>query len=205
MYKTFRFFFMAVGLLLTVANARPAFAQQPLPPNLEPLPAYDLALRPDSQGGTELAFSVLIHNSGLAALEINGGEITAEGEQEIYQRLYWDDGSFEDILAGTFHFHDEHGHIHVEDYSEYILEDETGGQSTRRGHKTSFCLLDTDKVDRHLPGFPKRAVYTSPEKDEISVEFDQEVAWEDALIREFYLDGAGGKVAAGTLADYVSE
>jgi hypothetical protein len=148
--------------MLALTAAFPVSAQQQLPPNLEPLPAYDLVLRPTFPSGTELAFSTLTWNSGLGPLEVFGGEVAGEELQNIYQRIYRDDGMFDEVLAGTFVFHDEHGHIHVEDYSEYILEKEDApGQSTRLGHKTSFCLLDTDRIDRRLPGAPKRPVYNS--------------------------------------------
>jgi hypothetical protein len=148
--------------MLALTAAFPVSAQQQLPPNLEPLPAYDLVLRPTFPSGTELALSTLTWNSGLGPLEVFGGEVAGEELQNIYQRIYRDDGMFDEVLAGTFVFHDEHGHIHVEDYSEYILEKEDApGQSTRLGHKTSFCLLDTDRIDRRLPGAPKRPVYNS--------------------------------------------
>jgi hypothetical protein len=155
--------FLAVSAALIAAFlASPAFAQQPLYPNLEPLPAYDLGLRPDFMGGTELVFSTLTKNSGRGPLEVVAGELTGEELQDIFQRIYWDDGTFEDVLAGTFVFHDEHGHIHVEDYSEYILEmEDAPGDPVRLGQKTSFCLLDTDKIDRKLPGAPKRPVYST--------------------------------------------
>jgi hypothetical protein len=153
---------VVAAVLLAAASARPVFAQQSLLPNLQPFPAYDLVLLPDFAGGTRLAFSTLTWNSGAGPLEVIGGEIAAPNVQNIYQRIHRDDGTFADVLAGTFVFHEEHGHIHVEDYAEYVLEREGApGTSTRIGHKTSFCLLDTDRIDRHLPGAPKRAQFTT--------------------------------------------
>ena len=46
----------------------------------------------------------------------------------------------------------------------------------------------------------KSACYSSDKKDEIVLEFDQPVKWENALSGEFYLDGEKGKVAFGTAA-----
>ncbi len=40
-------------------------------------------------------------------------------------------------------------------------------------------------------------------KDEIALEFDQPVKWDDALVSEFYLDGESGKVASGRVAGKV--
>jgi hypothetical protein len=46
----------------------------------------------------------------------------------------------------------------------------------------------------------KRMAFTGDKKDEIALEFDQPVKWDDALVGQFYLDGAKGKVASGTVA-----
>jgi hypothetical protein len=43
----------------------------------------------------------------------------------------------------------------------------------------------------------KKAYFTSEKKDEIALEFDQPMAWSDALTSQFYLDGKEGKVASG--------
>ncbi len=43
----------------------------------------------------------------------------------------------------------------------------------------------------------KRAYYTSDRKDEIVMEFDQPVKWDNALASQFYPDGKKGKVASG--------
>ncbi len=49
----------------------------------------------------------------------------------------------------------------------------------------------------------KRAYYTSKAKDAIALEFDQPVAWADALTGQFYLDGAKDKVASGAVSGNV--
>ena len=46
----------------------------------------------------------------------------------------------------------------------------------------------------------KKAGYTTAKNDEITLEFDQPVAWFDALSSQFYLDGEPGKVASGSVA-----
>ena len=171
---------LCFGLLLSAAIDRPASAQpQALLPNLRPLPAYELALRPISGGGTELVFSTLTTNTGLGPLHMVAGELTEPGQQSVYQRVHFSDGTFEDMLAGVFVLHEEHGHFHVEEYAEYQLEKEFApGASTRIGQKTSFCLLDTNLVDRKLANSPKRAVFTRCD----DFEFGQgiSVGWGDA-------------------------
>jgi len=46
----------------------------------------------------------------------------------------------------------------------------------------------------------KRAYCTSAKRDEIALEFDQPMAWDDALVSEFYLDGKKGLVVGGSVA-----
>ena len=45
----------------------------------------------------------------------------------------------------------------------------------------------------------KRVSFTSDKQDEIVVEFDQPVKWGNTLATQFYLDGAKGKVASGSV------
>lgn len=43
----------------------------------------------------------------------------------------------------------------------------------------------------------KSASYVSAARDEIVLEFDQPLKWEDSLSSQFYLDGAKGKISSG--------
>ncbi|NQU22653.1 MAG: DUF2341 domain-containing protein, partial [Candidatus Nealsonbacteria bacterium] len=49
----------------------------------------------------------------------------------------------------------------------------------------------------------KKAYYTTDKMDEIALEFDQPMAWSDALSGQFYLDGKGGKIESGALSGNV--
>lgn len=46
----------------------------------------------------------------------------------------------------------------------------------------------------------KQAYYATSAKDAIVLEFDQPVVWNDSLINEFYLDGAKGMLASGSVS-----
>jgi hypothetical protein len=46
----------------------------------------------------------------------------------------------------------------------------------------------------------KKAGYTSGQKDEIVLEFDQAMAWRDSLTTQFYLDGVANQVLSGSAA-----
>jgi Lysyl oxidase/IPT/TIG domain len=153
--------FTAAGLLLAAV----ASAQQVLElrPNLVALPAWDISVQADLIGRPEVRFAVTTANLGDGPLELRGGE-TGSGKQNVYQRVYLEDGSYYDHLAGSFIYHPEHHHIHVEDYAEYRLQRVGApGSSSRTSAKTSFCVEDTDRINQKLPGAPKKPVYDTCE------------------------------------------
>ncbi len=45
----------------------------------------------------------------------------------------------------------------------------------------------------------RRAGFSNDQQDEITLEFDQPMAWNDALISQFYLNGEAGKIAVGVV------
>ena len=49
----------------------------------------------------------------------------------------------------------------------------------------------------------QRVYYASEAKDEVVLQFDQPVKWDDALVSQFYLDGEEGKVASGSASGRV--
>jgi hypothetical protein len=49
----------------------------------------------------------------------------------------------------------------------------------------------------------KKAYYTSDKKDEIALQFDQPMTWNDSLASQFYLDGEKGKIASGAVSGNV--
>lgn len=134
-----------VGLTLTGA----ASAQQVVErlPNITARPAFEVSAGLNLvYRNPELRFSVTTANLGDGPLEFIGGE-TGRGKQNIYQRIYLSDGSFYDRRVGAYVWHPEHNHIHVENYAEYTLQAlNAPGNSKRTGQKTSFCVMDTDRV-----------------------------------------------------------
>lgn len=138
-------------------------------PNLRPRPAQDIALVPSFQvpGGTRLNFSTTSWNSGLGPLELVAGPVdTGSGKEQVYQRVYLSDGTHFDHFAGWMQWHPAHSHFHFDDYALYTLQpiDAPGG-SQRTGSKTTFCVLDTDKINGSLPGAPTQAVYSTCDRD----------------------------------------
>ena len=66
-----------------------------------------------------------------------------------------------------------------------------------------FPLVERDNYDVIFPDAItppnlKSAYYTSDQHDGIAMEFDQPMAWTNALVSEFYLDGQADRVASGS-------
>ena len=75
--------------------------------------------------------------------------------------MYNSDGTYEDYFAGTFVYHPAHNHFHFNGYALYQLEPiNAPGGSPKSGSKTTFCIMDTNKIDGSLPGAPQQAVYS---------------------------------------------
>jgi hypothetical protein len=153
--------FVAMMLpLIPIASAQQVLE---LKPNLQPFPAGNLAIVQDLSGAKQLVFSATTWNNGDGPLVLVADEPDRTAEkQNVYQRVFLSDGTFYDRLAGTFVWHPSHNHFHFEDYALYTLQrfDAPGG-SERTSAKTSFCIMDTTKVDTRLPGAPKKPVYVT--------------------------------------------
>jgi len=149
---------LAIGLSATAREVD----GQPLLPNLRALPPADLSVVANvDTGNPELRFSATSWNSGAGPLELRAGA-TGPAGQDVYQRVYDATASPVDYLAGTFVWHPEHFHFHFQEYALYTLRPvDAPGASKREAYKTSFCVMDTAKVDGRLPGAPKKGVYTT--------------------------------------------
>ena len=158
---------IAQGLMiaLTMSFAPGASAQTAvdLPPNLTPLSAWNLSLVAGTSGTSTLRFSTTSWNNGTGPLELVAGAVdTGSGKQMVYQRIYLSDGTSFLHYAGSFTYHPAHDHIHFDDYAVYSLQPiNAPGGSLRTGVKTTFCVMDTNKVNGLLPGAPSQAVYST--------------------------------------------
>lgn len=153
---------IAVLTLVLMFASVQAHAAGELLPNLKALPASDIRIA--SAGDMRLLrFSTTGWNSGAGALELRAGKTdTGSGRQNVYQRIYDDVGGSRDTLAGAFEWHPLHNHFHFEDYATYTLRPlGAPGASERVGAKTTFCVMDTTRMDTKLPGAPKRATYST--------------------------------------------
>lgn len=155
------------GVLVVAPNAY----AEPLGPDLKAKPAFDLALQ-GSGDVIKLVFGATTWNSGRGPLELVGtNEFDTNSKQKVNQRIYDSNGSYTESVAGFVDYHPQHQHIHFNDYALYELQPlGASGNSSRTGAKTTFCIIDTTRIDRRLPGAPKKAVYkTCGTKQGISV------------------------------------
>lgn len=163
-----RLFKVALSLAMACASlalGTAALAQSvtDMPPNLKPLPASSMSLVADGDGGSTLRFATTSWNNGTGPLQLEAGAVdTGSGKQQVLQRVFLSDGSSYVRTAGYFEWHAGHNHFHFNDYALYTLQPVNApGGSLRTGSKTTFCVMDTTRIDTALPGAPTQAVYTT--------------------------------------------
>ena len=64
-------------------------------------------------------------------------------------------------------------------------------------HQYNYGIVPKTSI---TPPNLKKSAFTSEEKNEILLEFDQPIIWDEALASQFYLDGEIGKVASGKVS-----
>jgi hypothetical protein len=115
---------------------------------MRPAEAFDVQML----GTSKLLFSTFSYNIGDGPLEIMGGDI-GNGVQNVEQVIYRSDGTSYTRRAGTYEYHAAHDHIHFDNYALYTLQPVNApGASAREGHKTTFCLMDTNKAPSPYDG-----------------------------------------------------
>lgn len=104
-----------------------------------------------------LRLTSAVANVGEGRLELRGGAVHGD-QQDVVQRIYQSDGSYNDVLAGSFIYHAEHGHIHFENFAAYRLREVSPdggvGDIVASGEKVSFCLLDVERYGSTGPSSP---------------------------------------------------
>lgn len=102
-----------------------------------------------------LRFATAVANIGAGPMELRGGAVLPNGNQEVYQRVFKEGGGYADSLVGEFTYHASHQHIHFDGYANYHLRqalvDDGVGDIVASGGKVSFCLLDVTRYDTSAP------------------------------------------------------
>lgn len=108
--------------------------------------------------GNELRLTTSMANVGTGRLELRGGAVHGN-TQDVYQRIYEPNGTYSDVLAGSFLYHPGHGHIHFNGFAQYRLREVTPGGGVGNiiasGAKVSFCLLDVERYNTSGPSTPQ--------------------------------------------------
>lgn len=148
-----------VFLAVLIGNTAPtALAGAPLYPDIITLPPSGLYIERNSAGHYLVRFANTAANLG-GRLEISVDSI---GSKAIYQSVY------DQMVGGTrvikqqvnsdLIYHPQHNHFHFAGFarSELLRKDSAGYYkvTNRQGSKTSFCILDTVRVNGTGPTFP---------------------------------------------------
>lgn len=94
-----------------------------------------------------LRLTVGIQNTGDGPLELMYSSIVDLGAK-MFQRLTFSDGSSKMREAGTYEYHETHGHYHFAGFAKldifHVMDPETGAMEyADKGYKLGFCLGDT--------------------------------------------------------------
>ena len=187
---------------LTALNAGAAAAQLAPGPGSELLP--DLITRPHSElyvQGNMLRLSNTIANRGTGPLEIYpeptaGDDCDGDGDpandRRAFQRTFRDSGNSFSLgyflrgqdnwssarPIGCMIYHPAHSHWHFQDFSLYVLRQESTGLVAGRSVKVSFCVIDTDHLFPGYRGSPGSSYYGGDGCGPSSVE-GMSIGWAD--------------------------
>lgn len=124
--------------LIPILESDAAAPTQPLPPESWYLDTDTTPTR------TLLRFSSAAVNVGDGPLDIVAGQRRGDG-LETFQRIWTGSFRYHDEPAGTFVFHRDHDHIHLDAFERYRLLD-GDGRVVASSEKVSFCLVDSWRV-----------------------------------------------------------
>lgn len=180
---------LTIVLVVVVAAGvpSPAHAVTDLLPALQPvrsdLAKYDF--KKTKGGKVLLRFVGSIGNHGRGELHVRGAKDARDTEMTAYQRISRSDGSTREVRIGKLVFHAEHHHYHLDGVSRYRLI-APGGDVVREAPKVTFCLMDTEPIDRDLEGFSARPVYhqCAPSASASKAHMGISVGWKDVYDKE---------------------
>jgi hypothetical protein len=94
------------------------------------------------------------------------GEFNAvTNRTRVVQHIHTADGGWREVLVGDFVWHPTHDHWHFDEFTLYELwtlkADHSLDQVVASSDKLSYCVIDSDVVDRELPGFSPRRSYAN--------------------------------------------
>jgi hypothetical protein len=186
---------LALGGLAVLATSAPRAARAggtdpALLPDVIMRPITELRIR-KSPGVKELRFASIIGNGGAGVVELKpdtpkssaqndcDGDGDPLNDRKAFQRIFGDvdgDGVFtrgvdeviDQTYAGCSVFHVAHDHWHFEEFARYRLSKPKTGRVVAGSEKVSFCVRDSLRFDRTLPGSPGSIHYGNCTQDSIT-------------------------------------
>jgi hypothetical protein len=132
-------------------------------PDLRTVPPSDVFFDKIGGGTHVLRFSNTVWNAGEGRLEIQGNPKPPKKRdkgivRQIYQNLYdapvgGNQVSHKQVASDAI-YHAGHQHFHFADFASYLLLQKVGdgyAPTTKKGSKTSFCIMDTSHVQGSYP------------------------------------------------------
>lgn len=117
------------------------------PPIEQLLPPYTWFVESTASGSTLLRFSSVTANVGSGPLDVIANRSQPDGASTTttWQRLWTAEWNYIDRLSGSFLFHEDHDHIHFDEFERYRLIG-PAGRVVAESAKVSFCLRDSLRI-----------------------------------------------------------
>lgn len=152
--------------VLVEPDDNPPLPPSYIAPDLVTLPSANLFIGYDSEGTKLLHFENSILNQSLMPLEVHGTLNPRTNATDVTQRIYSEDGTYIERPIGSFFYHPDHEHWHIDAIAEYQLwsVDSEGliGEPVVMARKASYCLRDDAHYsgDPHPESWPDSPVFT---------------------------------------------
>ena len=140
-------------------------APTPLLPDLRTVPPTDLTIEFGRDGQRLLRLANLVWNGGEGALDLAGTLNPSTQQTIVIQRLTLPESEqVYEYVVGEFVYHPTHAHFHLEDFALYQLWSLTPEGELHllaaSGEKLSYCLMETNVIDRNNPSFQRQRQHT---------------------------------------------
>ena len=139
-------------------------------PDLRTVPPTDLTIEFASGGRRLIRLANLVWNSGAGALELVGALNPSTQQTIVVQQLSQSNSDeHREYVVGEFVYHPTHGHFHLEEFALYqiwsLTPDGELHSLVASGSKLSYCLMETNVIDRDNPNFTRRRTHTECGQD----------------------------------------
>jgi len=148
-----------------VSETPPSPRTDLLLPDMKIIPPKDIYIAHPSSKIKTLRFNTTFVNQGQGPLEIIGHHDLEQSKTFASQYIKKIDGSGEYRDIGSFVYHPDHSHWHVDNYVQYqiwsIKNKNEKNEIVATTGKMSFCIWDEHTYDLNLPEAAKSRFYTS--------------------------------------------